>query len=954
VQPLRLARGHRGFAEAADRPPHRLLQLVRLGQLVEVGGAAQQQVPLGPRHGHVEDAPLLGLAGGLLLRLDPLELRAVHAAAADRREPQAEAAVVRDAQRAVVLAAVLAEVGHAHDRELEPLGSVHGHQPHGVERLGLERGLPLARLQHVALCQRVDERAQVAALVGLELARHPHQLAHVGHAAGAGRERQDVRVVARARDRPVDERFQRDLGRGLPLGFEQGNKGGRPAHVVGRKQLHERGFVTLRRHIGRNFTDPFAEQPPGVAARSPGLEADQRDRVQRQPGQRRGEHAVDGQLVERVRQRGEPVAQVGDLLLGPVAAAAHHVRGDPALLEGPLVVDHVGGGAQQHDHVAPLEVALAREILDAPCEQPRLCRAPWGGTAHGRAERLLGAERVVPAPLVAVGHEQLDTRVDCGPLVPRAGRLPKRLEVVPDALEGQVDRVEHLAAAAEVDRDALRPRRLRRAGPVAAEDLHVGVAEAVDRLPLVAHAEQVVAAEQLQQVVLERVGVLVLVHEHMGEAGRVLLAQPLASRQQVAGDQLEVLEVEPGAAPLALLIALPIQVEQHPQHGVVEELALGGAEGGIRGERLAICLARFRAEHLRAAGEGEAVEVRRLGKRRACGLGGAGSGEPTEQPETPLDRLYCRSCGRGDRHAAELGQGDLGGGRKRGRLGGDAWRLCLRQAGKALPAASQARVRRAHHVAQAVGRVGGHHLEPLRVLALAHEGAQGGVEGVGGHALRLELVEHPEARVDARAQRVRAKQPRAEAVDGRDPGGLRRARLLAPAQLQEAGPHPRLHLRRRLLGEGDREDRLHRHAVVDHGAHEALDQHGGLAGAGAGPHHQRPVAPSDRPFLLGGQAHASLLQTEGYMQPPFQAQLSGLQRSSPRRIAASVSRIRPSAQSSLPRNSSGSSRSLPTKPEPSSSTSAATIPRGLGFRSPRATYTPPAARSPSSRSTTSM
>ena len=63
------------------------------------------------RHGDVEDPPLLLLGGRLLLGLDPLELRAVDGAAAQRGEPQAEAAVIGDAQRAVVLAAVLAQVG---------------------------------------------------------------------------------------------------------------------------------------------------------------------------------------------------------------------------------------------------------------------------------------------------------------------------------------------------------------------------------------------------------------------------------------------------------------------------------------------------------------------------------------------------------------------------------------------------------------------------------------------------------------------------------------------------------------------------------------------------------------------------------------------------------------------------------------------------------------------------
>ena len=98
---------------------------------------------------------------------------------------------------AVVLAAVLAEVGHAHDRELEALRAVDGHQPHRVERLGLERRLALARLDHVALGHGVDEAAQVAALVGLELARHPHQLAHVRHPARAAGQREQVRGRSR-------------------------------------------------------------------------------------------------------------------------------------------------------------------------------------------------------------------------------------------------------------------------------------------------------------------------------------------------------------------------------------------------------------------------------------------------------------------------------------------------------------------------------------------------------------------------------------------------------------------------------------------------------------------------------------------------------------------------------------------------------------------------------------
>ncbi len=123
---------------------------------------------------------------------------------------------------------------------------------------------------------------------------------------------------------------------------------------------------------------------------------------------------------------------------------------------------------------------------------------------------------------------------------------------------------------------------------VAAEDLDVRVAEAVDRLALVADAEEVVAREQLQQLVLERVGVLELVHEHVREALAVARAQRPVGAQQVAREQLEVLEVEPRAAALGGLVALAEQRQQVAQQRVVEELAVGEAELAVGRQRLLV------------------------------------------------------------------------------------------------------------------------------------------------------------------------------------------------------------------------------------------------------------------------------------------------------------------------------------------------------------------------------
>ena len=120
-----------------------------------------------------------------------------------------------------------------------------------------------------------------------------------------------------------------------------------------------------------------------------------------------------------------------------------------------------------------------------------------------------------------------------------------------------------------------------RVRPVAAEHLDVRVPEAVDRLVLVADPEQVAALEQGKQLVLERVGVLELVDEDVLEALGVLAAQTRVAGEQVAREQLEVLEVERGAGSLAAFVALAVELEQHAQQRVVAVLALGGAERGV-------------------------------------------------------------------------------------------------------------------------------------------------------------------------------------------------------------------------------------------------------------------------------------------------------------------------------------------------------------------------------------
>ena len=85
------------------------------------------------------------------------------------------------------------------------------HHPHAVVVLGLGGGHGLVVLGG-SEGDEVEKAAQVAALVGLELARHPHQLANVGEAKVAGAAHQDREVVAGAGHRSLDQLFEREPG----------------------------------------------------------------------------------------------------------------------------------------------------------------------------------------------------------------------------------------------------------------------------------------------------------------------------------------------------------------------------------------------------------------------------------------------------------------------------------------------------------------------------------------------------------------------------------------------------------------------------------------------------------------------------------------------------------------------------------------------------------------------
>src|SRR5205823_12897144 len=82
--------------------------------------------------------------------------------------------------------------------------------------------------------------------------------------------------------------------------------------------------------------------------------------------------------------------------------------------------------------------------------------------------------------------------------------------------------------------------------------------------------------------------------------------------------------------------------------------------------------------------------------------------------------------------------------------------------------------------AQALGGVGCEQPQPLR-LASGAERRQRTLERLAPDHRAVLVVELAEARVDADGERVRAQEPRAESVDGRDPRAVELPREIVPA-----------------------------------------------------------------------------------------------------------------------------------------------------------------------------
>ena len=413
-------------------------------------------------------------------------------------EPEAP---VGEAEDLVGARALAAGIGDDDDLELEPLGGMDREQPHRVGTLLLRDRVALGRADGVLLGDEPDEALDVGAAELLVRPRQARELAQVRVAALPVAARQHGQVVVVLDEDALAEQLQREPGRALdePL-------------VALQERAHEAPVVLGE--IGRQRALDALEDRALL-----GVGADEDERVVRDSDERRRENGEQRLVVVAVLEQAQVVEQVDDLLLAEVAAAGHPDRRQvdrAQLLLEPL---GIGSGCEEEDDLARRGGARVDELANAAGNVPRLGAAPLDAGVGVRG---------------LVGDEQLERRAE--DRIAIAARRRELLEALAElVLEQLVDGSEHLRPRAVVERQR---QHLRRRLAAVAEHRDVGMAEAVDRLELVADEEQLLGragTQQVDEIGLEAVRVLELVDHDRAEAELLDLADRSRSRAAACG-----------------------------------------------------------------------------------------------------------------------------------------------------------------------------------------------------------------------------------------------------------------------------------------------------------------------------------------------------------------------------------------------------------------------------------
>ena len=419
--------------------------------------------------------------------------------------------------------------------------------------------------------------------------------------------------------------------------------------------------------------------------------------------------------------------------------------------------------------------------------------------------------------------------------------------------------------------------------PACAEELDVGVAEAVDGLAGVAHEDALAVGpdERVQQPALQAVRVLELVHEHEIEALAHLVAD-VGPLEQLAGALLEVVEVERELGLLARAVGLAV-VREQGRDGRSDLVLEAAARLELRGREQLAHLAGGLA--LRAR-EREQLAIARASRPAAprCAPAGGGRWPPAGDRRRPAPRSPPAAASRSG--ASSCGPVCAGG-----------------SSGATAPGGAQARVEAADQCARAVDAVLAEQVEHdgVAVAALARDRV---AEGRLGEHERLGLVQHAQLGRQPGLRGVLAQQARGQRVDRADlrPGGVGAG---GQRSLQPQGE-----LARRRLRVGDDEHALGRRAELQRRAH-ALDHERRLARARAG-RDDDLAARLDRDALLLAEIGASGAHGFATRQTPCQRHHGGHSPSggscstSPTFMRPENSAARSPASSSSCSNTSGS------------------------------------------------
>ncbi len=300
------------------------------------------------------------------------------------------------------------------------------HHPH--PRVILARGGRLAlAVGEGGPCRRVvEEAAQVAAIVRLVLGRDADELAQVRRAPPSLVHEQRREVVVERLERPLHERVEREGGGDRPQIRQPLVEAGEALLVIRRDPRlpfaqallpGERVLVLIRRRL--RLSEQQLERRPEVGAGA-GDAAQDPQRVRARAAGGGGERGDQRLVVERVGDASEEGERVGDLLRGPVAAAADDVRLEAGELQRLRVDVDVGEGAQQDHHPRRIDAAVGELAAGAAPETAP--RRP--GRARRRRAPSGSVLRVGPLP--PPSQQELDRRSPAGPGGGPSGSLPTR------------------------------------------------------------------------------------------------------------------------------------------------------------------------------------------------------------------------------------------------------------------------------------------------------------------------------------------------------------------------------------------------------------------------------------------------------------------------------------------------------------------------------------------------